>query len=89
LPVLGLELHPWPVAIPTELLRLLSIKDRRIFFLNKILIFSINVWHFFFSFFYFKLFFINLDRLCVLVVRVRAYRSKSPGSISGATRSSE
>jgi hypothetical protein len=29
------------------------------------------------------------DRLCGLVVRVPGYRSKGPGSISGATRFSE
>jgi hypothetical protein len=30
-----------------------------------------------------------LDRLCCLVVRVPGYRSSGPGSIPGATRSSE
>jgi hypothetical protein len=28
----------------------------------------------------------KVDRLCGLVVRVRGYRSKGPGSIPGATR---
>jgi hypothetical protein len=30
-----------------------------------------------------------LDRLCGLVVRVPGYRSRGPGSISGATRFTE
>jgi hypothetical protein len=29
---------------------------------------------------------IEFDRLCGLVVRVRGYRSRGPGSITGATR---
>jgi hypothetical protein len=32
---------------------------------------------------------IIVDRLCDLVVRVSGYRSRSPGSIPGATRVSE
>jgi hypothetical protein len=31
----------------------------------------------------------KVDRLCGLVVRVPGYRSRGPGSISGATRFSE
>jgi hypothetical protein len=32
---------------------------------------------------------LRVDRLCFLVVRVRGYRSRGPGSIPGATRFSE
>jgi hypothetical protein len=38
---------------------------------------------------YLKIFVCHEDRLCGLVVRVPGYRSRSPGSILGATRFSE